>query len=93
MTLILFTLTAPHPFAEELSRQGYRVFEAVAISEVYALADQHMNASIIITADVDPERVRAVQHHYTTLHLKTEATIMSSKLSALKLKILSQSIE
>ena len=75
MTLILFTLTAPHPFAEELSRQGHRVFEAVAISEVYSLADQHLNSTIIITADVDPERARAVQHHYTTLHLKPEATV------------------
>jgi hypothetical protein len=46
----------PHPFAEELAYQGHQVFEAVAISEVYALADQHLNATIIITADVDTER-------------------------------------
>jgi hypothetical protein len=39
MTLILFTDTAPHPLAEELSHQGHQVFEAVAISEVYALAE------------------------------------------------------
>lgn len=72
MILILFTDTAPHPLAEELSRQGHQVFEAVAISEVYALADQHLNATIIITSEVHPER--AVHHHYTTLHLKPEAT-------------------
>jgi hypothetical protein len=75
MTLILFTTTAPHPLAEELSRQGHRVFEAVAISEVYALSDQHQLSTIIITADVDPERAKAVQHHYTTLHLKPEASV------------------
>ena len=75
MTLILFTTTAPHPLADELAHQGIRVFEAVAISEVYALADQHLNATIIITADVDPERARAVQYHYTTLHLKPGATV------------------
>jgi hypothetical protein len=75
VTLILFTATAPHPFAEELAHQGHRVFEAVAISEVYALADQHLNSTIIITANVDPERAKAVQHHYTTLHLKPEATV------------------
>jgi hypothetical protein len=75
MTLILFTDTAPHPFAEELAHQGHRVFEAVAISEVNALADQHLNATIIITAEVHPERAKAVQHHYTTLQLKSEATV------------------
>lgn len=74
-TLILFTDRAPHPFTEELSHQGHQVFEAVAISEVYALADQHQNATIIITADVHPERAKAIQHHYTTLDLKPEATI------------------
>jgi hypothetical protein len=75
MILILFTTTAPHPLAEELTHQGHRVFEAVAISEVYALADQHLNATIIITAEVHPERAKAVQHHYTTLHLKSGATV------------------
>jgi hypothetical protein len=64
MTLILFTDTAPHSLAEELTHQGHRVFEAVAISEVYALADQHPNATIVITAEVHPERAKAV--HTTT---------------------------
>lgn len=76
MTLILLTDRAPHPFTEELSRQGHQVFEAIAISEVYALADQHQNATIIITADVDPARAKAVQHHYPTLHLKPDATVL-----------------
>jgi hypothetical protein len=51
------------------------VFEAVAISEVYALADQHPNATIIITGDVHPERANAIQHHHMTLHLKPNATV------------------
>jgi hypothetical protein len=74
-TLILFTDCAPHPFTEELSRQGHQVFEAIAISEVYALADQHANAAIIITANVLPELAKAIQHHYPTMHLKANATV------------------
>jgi hypothetical protein len=75
MTLILFTTIAPDPLAEELSRQGHTVYEAIAISEVYALADQHPQAQIILTADIDPERAKAIQHHYPTMHLKANATI------------------
>lgn len=75
MTLILFTKSAPDPLVEELSHQGHQVFEAIAISEVYALADQHPMATIIITADIDPERAKAIQHHYPTLQLKANATV------------------
>jgi hypothetical protein len=75
MTLILFTTTAPNRLTDELSHQGHQVFEALTISEVFALADQHPNAVIIITAEVDPERVKAIQHHYPTLHLKANATV------------------
>jgi hypothetical protein len=75
MTLILFTMIAPDPLVEELARQGHMVYEALAVSEVYALADQHPLATIIITADVDPERAKAIQHHYPTLHLKPTATV------------------
>jgi len=75
MTLILFTMIAPDPMAEELSRQGHMVYEALAVSEVYALADQHPQAQIILTADIDPERAKAIQHHYPTLHLKSAATV------------------
>ncbi|MFL6314729.1 MAG: hypothetical protein ACJ71W_21700 [Terriglobales bacterium] len=75
MTLILFTTQAPDPLTTELSQQGHTVYEAIAITEVYALADQHPTAQIIITADIDPERAKAVQHHYPTMHLKVNATI------------------
>jgi hypothetical protein len=42
---------------------------------VYALADQHPAAQIIITADIDPERAKAIQHHYPTMHLRANATV------------------
>jgi hypothetical protein len=55
MTLILFTTSAPDPLAEELSRQGHHVHEAIAVSEVLALADLHPQATIIITAEIHSE--------------------------------------
>jgi hypothetical protein len=57
------------------TKQGHEVYEAIAISEVLALADQHPMATIIMTADIDPERAKAVQQHYPTLHLKPSATV------------------
>lgn len=75
MTLIVFCTTARDPLTDELQHQGHQVFEALAISEVFALADQHPSATIIITADVHPERVKAIQHHYPTIHLKANATV------------------
>jgi hypothetical protein len=51
-----FTTRAPNTLTDELSQQGYTVYEALAVSDVYALADQHPLATIIITADVDRER-------------------------------------
>jgi hypothetical protein len=38
-------------FAEQLAQQGHSVYEAIAISEVYALADQHPQAQIIFDAN------------------------------------------
>jgi hypothetical protein len=75
MTLILFTTVAPDPLTAELSHQGHTIHEAMAVSEVYALADQHPMATIIMTADIDSERARAIQHHYPTVHLKANATV------------------
>jgi hypothetical protein len=73
VTLILLTTIAPHPLTEELSRQGYQVNEALAVSELFRLVEQHPTATILITADVDQERAKLVQQHYPTLHLKPAA--------------------
>jgi hypothetical protein len=72
--LILLTTTAPDPLADELSHQGYQVHEALAVSEVLALVEQHPAATILITAGVDQDRARAIQQHHPTLHLKPAGT-------------------
>lgn len=40
-TLILLTPVAPDPLTENLSRQGFQVYEVRAISEVFSLVEQH----------------------------------------------------
>ncbi len=75
MTVILFTTHAPDTLTDELSQQGHTIYEALTISDVYALADQHPLATIIITDNVDPERAKAIQHHYSILYLKPGATV------------------
>jgi len=54
MIVILFTTHAPDTLLDGLVRQGHEVYEALAISEVMALAEQQPTASIIIT----PEWIR-----------------------------------
>jgi hypothetical protein len=86
VTVILFITRAPNPLTDELSQQGYTVYEALAVSDVYTLADQHPAATIIITADVHPERAKAIQHHYPTLHLQPNATVKDIVWEASNLK-------
>jgi predicted nicotinamide N-methyase len=74
VTVILFTNQAPSVLAAELSRAGIRVYEALAISEVLALVANHPGAQIVITSDVEPRRVSAIQGHHATLVLKAGAT-------------------
>ena len=74
MTLLLFTTQAPYTLADELLLQGHEVCEAIAISEVLALAEQHPSATIIIKGEIDPERAKVMQH-YPSLHLKPRATV------------------
>lgn len=74
VTVILLTNQAPSVLAAELSRAGIRVYEALAISEALALAANHLDAQIVITSDVEPRRVSAIQEHFATLVLKAGAT-------------------
>lgn len=48
MTIIFLARKLPDAISDELSRQGHFVFECLAISEVYALAEEHMGAQIVI---------------------------------------------
>jgi hypothetical protein len=59
--LILFTTVAPHPLTNKLLLSGYQAHEAVAVSEVFSLMEQHPSATIIITTDIDADRADVIQ--------------------------------
>jgi hypothetical protein len=73
--VVLFTAFAPHPIADGLSRAGFCVYEALAVSEVLALAAEHPEAQIVITAEIEPDRAKVIQEHYPTLHLSQNARV------------------
>ena len=75
MQVILFTTAAPDPLASALIHQGREGFEALSLSEVFALAKLNPSATIIITADIDRERAKTIQEHNPTLQLKGAATV------------------
>lgn len=74
MTIIFFTRSLPSAIANELQRQGHTIHEALALSEVFNLMEQHPNAQIIIAADVQAASAKVIQCHYPTLTLEPEAT-------------------
>ena len=74
MTFIFLARKLPDPVSDDLSRQGHSVYECLAISEVYALAEEHFDAQIVIAADMEERWATEIQKHYPTMHLKPGAT-------------------
>ena len=81
MKIILVTTSAPHPLGDELSGQGHCVYEALAVSEVFSLAEHHPTASIVITADVDQKRATVIQQHYPTIRLHKQFSAIEISLN------------
>jgi hypothetical protein len=48
MTIIFLAYKLPDPISDELARQGHSVYECLAISEVFTLAEEHFNAQIMV---------------------------------------------
>lgn len=69
VTVILFTTKAPSTLATELASHGHEVFEALAISEVLALAEEHPDSGIVIAPEVDQARVSVIQQHWPTIRM------------------------
>jgi hypothetical protein len=74
MTIIFLAYKLPDLISDELARQGQRVYECLAISEVFALAQEHFDAQIVIAASIEEKWAIEIQQHYPTLHLKPGAT-------------------
>jgi predicted metal-dependent hydrolase len=75
MVVILFTTQLPNKTVDALEAQGLEVHEALAISEVLALAEQDPISSIIITPDVEQARADVIALHYPTTRLTKEFAI------------------
>lgn len=72
--IIFFTLRAPYPLADEISRQGQTIYEALSIAEVFHLMEQHAEAQIIVAAEIPADRATLIQRRYPTLQLTSETT-------------------
>ena len=72
-TLIYFTRALPG-ISEDLNKAGFQVYEALAISEVFYLMEQHPTASITVDSTVEHEAAQQVALHYPTVRMKADAT-------------------
>jgi hypothetical protein len=74
-SLVLLTNRAPSKMADELTLAGYHVFEALAVSEVLYLCEQHDIDAVVIAADVEDLQIVEAQMRRITIKLKPETTV------------------
>ena len=74
-TLVLLATRTPNPLTDELTLAGHRVFEALAISEVLALMEEHPEEQIVVAADVEAESAKVIQQRYPTMRLHKDAIL------------------
>jgi hypothetical protein len=71
-----FTRSAPSPLAAAVAAHGgYLIYEAVAVSEILAVMEQHKLAILVIDFTVEDEAAAELQHRFITLRLKSHATV------------------
>jgi len=75
MTIIFLAYKLPDPISDELARQGHSVYECLAISEVFALAEEHFDAQIVIAAEMEEKWATVIKQRYPTMHLKPGAMV------------------
>ncbi len=76
LSLVYLTPRAPSQLAADLMLAGYTVWEALAVSEVLYLCEQHNIDLIVIAPNVEDPDVVEVQMRRTTLTVKTGATAL-----------------
>jgi hypothetical protein len=74
ISIVYLCTSAPNRIADELIAAGYRVFEALAVSEVLYLCEHHTIAAVVIAPDVEDPNVIEAQLRHITLRLKPHAT-------------------
>jgi len=69
--IIYFTRELPG-LSEELSKCGFELYEALAISEVFYLCEQHPTAPVVIDSTVEDAAVHEVVSRHIALRLKPD---------------------
>jgi hypothetical protein len=72
--LIYFTRELPG-LSEDLSEHGFQVYEALAVSEVFYLCEQHPRLIVVIDHTVEPDSAQEIAARRITLRLKKKATV------------------
>jgi hypothetical protein len=71
MTIIFLAYKVPDAISDELARRGHNVYECLAISEVFALAEEHFDAQIVIVAEMEEKWAIEIQQRYPTVAPET----------------------
>ena len=73
MTVIYFTRELPG-LSNDLELAGFQVHEALALSEVFFLVEQHPSAHIVVDHTVEDSAATHIAQHYMTLRLNAGST-------------------
>jgi hypothetical protein len=73
-SLVLFESRAPSKLADDLILAGYRVFEALELSEVLYLCETEWIDVVVIGADAGASDDIEAQMRCVTMRLKSEST-------------------
>ena len=74
-SVVYLTTRAPSKLADDLGLAGFRVFEALEVSEVLHLCEHEKIDAVVIGADVQDPDLIEVQLRHITMKLRPEATL------------------
>jgi AmiR/NasT family two-component response regulator len=74
-SVVYLTTRTPSKLTDELALAGYRIFEALSVSEVLYLCEQHDIDAVVIATEVDDPDLIEAQMRRITIKLKPEATV------------------
>lgn len=74
-SLVYLTAAAPSRLTNELASTGHRVWEALAISEVLALCEEHDIDAVIIAPEVQDRKRKAAELGRICVLLESGATV------------------
>ena len=71
--ILLWTTSTRDAFTDALTAAGFRVWEALAVSEVMSLCESENIDVIIVSADITEPRYTEIRQHYITIKLEPKA--------------------